>query len=102
MVWFWNHYLREENDGKNPYASPLQAEDLSELPPALVLTAEYDPLRDEGEAYAKRLKEAGVQVEATRYDGMIHGFFWMPGALKQGMKAVEQAANCLQRAFLNK
>lgn len=105
IIWFGFGiiiYLREENDGKNLYASPLQAEDLSELPPALVLTAEYDPLRDEGEAYAKRLKEAGVQVEATRYDGMIHGFFWMPGALKQGMKAVEQAANSLQRAFLNK
>ncbi|GLB60510.1 alpha/beta hydrolase [Cytobacillus sp. NCCP-133] len=99
MEWFWNHYLRNEEDGKNPYASPLQAKDLSGLPPALVLTGEFDPLRDEGEANAERLKEAGVPVEAKRYDGMIHGFFWMPGALEQGRKSIEQAADALNRVF---
>ncbi|WP_088035022.1 alpha/beta hydrolase [Evansella clarkii] len=101
MVWFWNHYLKNEEDGKNPYASPLQAEDLSGLPPALVLTAGFDPLRDEGEAYAERLKEAGVEVEVTRYEGMIHGFFWMPGALDEGRKSFGQAAEALKRAFDN-
>lgn len=99
MIWFWDHYLRNQEDGHHPYASPLQAEDLSDLPQTLVITAEYDPLRDEGESYAQRLKEAGVQVEETRYLGMIHGFFWMPGALKQGMNAVNQAADALKRAF---
>ena len=99
MIWFWNHYLRDEQDGKNPYASPLLAEDFSNLPPALVITAGYDPLRDEGEAYAARLKEAEVQVEVTRYDGMIHGFFWMPHALEQGRKAIEQVANALKQVF---
>ena len=99
MVWFWNHYLRDEQDGQNPYASPLLADDLSGLPPAIVITAGFDPLRDEGEAYAARLREAGVPVEATRYDGMIHGFFWMPGALTEGVNAINQAGNALKQVF---
>lgn len=99
MMWFWNHYLRNEQDGKNPYASPLLADDLSGLPPALIITAGFDPLRDEGEAYAERLKSAGVPVETTRYESMIHGFFWMPGAIEQGKKAIDQVASTLKRAF---
>ena len=99
MVWFWNHYLPHEDTGKHPYASPLLADNLSGLPPALVITAEFDPLRDEGESYAERLRLAGVPVVATRYNGMIHAFFWMPGVLNQGKVAIEQAANALKKAF---
>jgi acetyl esterase len=99
MRWFWDHYLANEQDGDNPYASPLLASDLSGLPPALVITAEFDPLRDEGEAFAERLRAAGVPVEAKRYDGMVHGFFLATGAYEQGRKAVEQAVSALGRAF---
>ena len=99
IVWFWNHYLNDEQDGKSPYASPLLATDLSGLPPALVITAELDPLRDEGEAYAERLQAAHVPVEFRRYEGMIHGFYWMAGVIDQGKNAMQQSADALKRAF---
>jgi acetyl esterase len=81
MRWFWNHYVGSPADAENPFVSPLRAADLSRLPPAFIATAEFDPLRDDGEAYAERLREAGVPVTVKRYDGMIHGFYWMLGAV---------------------
>jgi acetyl esterase len=73
MRWFWRHYLARQEQGREPNASPLLAKSLADLPPALVITAGCDPLRDEGEAYARRLREAGVAVTATQYPGMFHG-----------------------------
>jgi acetyl esterase len=99
MQWFWNHYLSNPNDGENPYASPLRGKRLSNLPPAWVITAEFDPLRDEGEAYAKRMKDAGVSVEYADYKGMIHGFFSMGHIFDQGKKAVADACAKLKAAF---
>jgi acetyl esterase len=97
--WYWRHYLDSPEDGANPLASPLRAPDVSGLPPATVITAEYDPLRDQGEQYANRLSAAGVPVSLTRYPGMVHGFFAMSGILDGGAKAVAQAADCLRAAF---
>jgi acetyl esterase len=99
MEWFWNYYLRSAADGSNPLASPLRTNDLRGLPPAMVLTAEFDPLRDEGEAYAVRLREAGVPVTLKRYTGMIHGFFSLGAVLDQGKQAVADAAAALRTAF---
>lgn len=99
MIWFWDLYVSSEDDTKHPHASPLQAQDLSNLPPAMVITAEYDPLRDEGEIYADRLREAGNQVTAKRYHGMIHGFVSFSGMVDQGKQAIEDAAAGLRKAF---
>jgi acetyl esterase len=81
MRWFWNNYAPDPADRADPLAAPVHVADLAGLPPAIVVTAEYDPLRDEAEAYADRLAEAGVPVLRHRYDGTIHGFLWMKTAL---------------------
>jgi acetyl esterase len=97
MEWFWNHYLRDQKDGRNPYASPLLG-DLRSLPPALIMTAEFDPLRDEGEGYAERLQQAGVPVRMVRYDSMIHTWTDFP-QLKQTTTAIGEAAIELRKAL---
>ena len=99
MAWFYGHYLRTPADRTDPLAAPLRARDLAALPPALVITAEFDPLRDEGEAYAHRLEAAGVPTTLTRYDGMIHGFVGMTGFFAQARAAVDQIAAALRGAF---
>ena len=92
MRWFWNHYVPNDADAENPLVSPLRAADLSGLPPAFIATAEFDPLRDDGERYGERLAEAGVPVHVKRYDGMIHGFYWMLGALDASRRLHEDIA----------
>ena len=99
MQWFWNHYLGEHGDGRQPYASPLQAPSVEGLPAALVMTAEYDPLRDEGEAYADRLRRAGVPVTVTRYPGLVHGFIRWTNLVDKSRAARDEIAGALRKAF---
>jgi acetyl esterase len=98
MEYFRAHYLGQEEDSRHPHVSPLLAPDLHGLPRALVITAECDVLRDEGEAYASRLKQAGVPVTCTRYAGMIHPFFSMPGLLRQARDAIGEVAAAVRSA----
>ncbi len=101
MECFWDFYV-PDGARSDPYVSPLRAKSLAGLPPATVITAEYDPLRDEGEAYALRLREAGVAVTASRYDGMIHGFFGFDEVLPAARKAIDEAAAALGVAFADR
>jgi len=91
MAWFGRQYFSKPQDALSPYASPIFA-DLSNLPPALVITAEYDPLRDEGELYAHLLKTRGVRAVAVRYNGVIHGFVNFYPILEEGREAISQIA----------
>ena len=102
MKWYWDQYLGASDDPNHPYAVPSRAGSFKNLPPALVITAEFDPLRDEGEAYAKRLEADGVPTTHSRYDGMIHGFFGMSGAVDKAGQAVSEAAAAMKKAFAGK
>jgi acetyl esterase len=95
MEWYWKQYLGDA-DGTHPDASPARASDHAGLAPALVQTAEHDPLVSEGEAYAARLAEAGVPVAFTRYDGMIHGFLRMPALVAEADHALSEITAALR------
>lgn len=75
---FWDYYIRSEEDANHPYCSPIRAESFENLPPALIITAQYDPIRDEGEAYGRKLIEHGIPTTLRRVEGAIHGFMTMP------------------------
>jgi acetyl esterase len=99
MQWFWNHYVPDAADRASPYAAPLRSASHADLPPALVITAEFDPLRDEGEAYAEALTNAGVPATCTRYHGMIHGFFGFASVVDQAKRALDEASAALREAL---
>jgi acetyl esterase len=99
MRWYWDQYLADPADGRNPYASPLWADDVGGLPAAHIVTGEHDPLRDEGEAYAGRLREAGVDVTNVRYGGMFHGFFTLGRVLPAATLATSTAHAALRAAL---
>lgn len=99
MRWYWNQYLARPEDGRSPLASPLAAPDLSGLPPALVITAGFDVLRDEGRAFADRLLEAGVPAQLEHFPGMIHGFLQMADSFDQGKLAIQKAGLALRSAL---
>lgn len=101
MRWFYGHYLRDPSDGADWRVSPARARDLSGLPPAFVLTAEFDPLRDQGEAYARRLAAAGVDVDLRRYDGVFHGFFGMRDLMEPAQQAFDDVTEALRAALGN-
>lgn len=99
MIWFWDHYAPEPDARKHPDASPMKVVFLSGLPPAVILTAEHDVLRDEGELYAMRLVQAGVAVEHRRFEGQVHGFLWMIGVLPRSADGLSYIAAAVERCL---
>jgi acetyl esterase len=99
MRWFWRQYLHDAREGRDPRAAPVHAPSFAGVAPATVLTAEFDPLRDEGEAYARRLAEAGVPTRLSRYEGQIHGFLLWPDRIDRAREAIAEAAQALRLAF---
>jgi len=99
ITWFFKQYLRSSKDTRDPRYAPLEEKDLSSLPPALVIVAGFDPLRDEGVDYAKALIDAGNQVTLSNYEGMIHGFYLMGGMIDKANQAIEESARHLKEAF---
>jgi acetyl esterase/lipase len=97
--WMLGHYCGAEPDIDDPRLSPLRAPRFSCLPPAHIHTAEFDPLRDEGETHGEKLRAAGVPVTVSRYEGMIHGFFSMYEVLDKGKLALEESAEAIRKAF---
>ena len=100
VMWCWDHYLPDYARRVEPEASPLRAESLQGLPPAVIITAEHDVLRDEGEAYAARMREAGVPVDLQRYTGQMHGFFtllMLPGSELGFQQVVKAVRACVVR-----
>ena len=98
-TWWWTQYLADEADAQNPYACPMASKNLTGLPPALIITAEYDELRDEGEAYADMLKAAGVPTTCVRYEGMFHVFHMYPAYIDKAKQALDQEFTMMKEAF---
>ncbi len=96
MPWFFKQYLETPEQRNHPYASPILAPSLTGMPPAIVITAEFDPLRDEGEAYASLLREFGVAVRSTRYEGVSHEFFGLAGTVSKADQAVAEIAQWMK------
>lgn len=99
MEWFWNYYIPHAKDRENPYASPARARDLKNLPPAHIITASHDPLRDEGEAFAELLKKADNKVKVKRYEGVVHGFVSLQAAIDQGKTATRELSEELKASL---
>ena len=99
MPWMWDQYLSSPRQGRDHRVAPLGTPDLSHLAPALVLTAEYDLLRDEGEQYAERLRQAGIPVQCTQYHGMVHGFLDYRGIAQEGWDAIIEIAKTLRNWY---
>ena len=99
VMWFWGHYLGPAGDPAHPHAAPMRAADLARLPPAFVITAEFDPLRDEGELYGARLQAAGVPTQVVRWDGVNHGFLGWTGWVRKADAAMAEACSWLGARF---
>ncbi|MEH7612266.1 alpha/beta hydrolase [Gottfriedia acidiceleris] len=106
MIWFGNHYINSKEDATNKYVSPLATDDLTNLPPALIITAENDVLRDEGTEYGKRLKDAGVNLEMYCEQGLVHGYFTnmavFPERIEESINRIDEFLNKVDQTVLNK